>query len=166
MPAAAGVADPSLRIPLRPPPGRRRCRPPSVIPRPRPVCLRSCGTVVVDAPGTYLTASLLLTGCVHLRLPDNVTLLAGDRVRRFRAVRPAAGLRRRTKCLALLPPSLAFPAGIHIQRRLKSSSALIGAHAHPNLTRPPAPAHCSGKTMALHSPTGTCCVFTSAAAAA
>lgn len=39
--------------------------------------------MVVDAPGPYLTASLLLTGCVHLRLPDNVTLLAGDRVRRL-----------------------------------------------------------------------------------
>lgn len=42
----------------------------------------SCGTVVMDVPGAYLTASLLLTGCVHLRLPENVTLLAGDRVRR------------------------------------------------------------------------------------
>ena len=40
----------------------------------------SCGRVVVDRPGAYLTASLRLSGCVHLELPAGVTLLAGSQV--------------------------------------------------------------------------------------
>lgn len=40
-------------------------------------CSSACGTVVVDAPGAYLTASLLLSGCVRLHLPAGVSLLAG-----------------------------------------------------------------------------------------
>jgi hypothetical protein len=47
----------------------------------------SCGRVVVDRPGAYLTASLRLSGCVHLELPASVTLLAGSQVRN--AVQPA-----------------------------------------------------------------------------
>ncbi|KAI3429230.1 hypothetical protein D9Q98_005329 [Chlorella vulgaris] len=46
-------------------------------------CATRCGTVVVDSPGTYLTASLLLTGCVHLHLPSGVTLLAGTQRRDY-----------------------------------------------------------------------------------
>ena len=44
-------------------------------------CGDSCGRVVVDRPGAYLTASLRLSGCVHLELPAGVTLLAGSQVR-------------------------------------------------------------------------------------
>ncbi|KAL4451432.1 hypothetical protein ABPG77_009504 [Micractinium sp. CCAP 211/92] len=40
-------------------------------------CKETCGTVVVDKPGTYLTGALRLTGCIHLELPAGVTLLAG-----------------------------------------------------------------------------------------
>ncbi|KAL4420640.1 hypothetical protein ABPG75_010296 [Micractinium tetrahymenae] len=40
-------------------------------------CKETCGTVVVDKPGTYLTGTLRLTDCVHLEVPAGVTLLAG-----------------------------------------------------------------------------------------
>lgn len=43
-------------------------------------CKETCGTVIVDKPGVYLTGALRLTGCVHLQIPADVTLLAGDQV--------------------------------------------------------------------------------------
>lgn len=51
-------------------------------------CSSTCGTVVVDAPGAYLTASLLLTGCVRLHLPPGVTLLAGAARGDYAATQP------------------------------------------------------------------------------
>lgn len=43
-------------------------------------CKPTCGTVVIDEPGVYLTGALKLSGCVHLEVPQGVTLLAGDQV--------------------------------------------------------------------------------------
>lgn len=44
-------------------------------------CSGSCGRVVIDIPGSYLTGGLVLTGCVNLEIPAGVALLASDRVR-------------------------------------------------------------------------------------
>lgn len=43
-------------------------------------CRHSCGTVLFDRPGAYLSATLRLSGCVHLHIPAGVTLLAGTQV--------------------------------------------------------------------------------------
>ncbi|EFN59558.1 hypothetical protein CHLNCDRAFT_8203, partial [Chlorella variabilis] len=61
-------------------------------------CSASCGTVVVDVPGAYLTASLLLSGCVHLHLPAGVTLLAGTRRRDYGPTQPDWYLLRFANC--------------------------------------------------------------------
>lgn len=53
-------------------------------------CKATCGTVVVDKPGSYLTGALSLTGCIHLELPAGVTLLAGAQVQLRRAYRRVA----------------------------------------------------------------------------
>lgn len=56
-------------------------------------CSSRCGTVVLDggSGAAYLSASLNLTGCVHLHVPEGVTLLAGDRVRRAGGAGGATG---------------------------------------------------------------------------
>ena len=60
-------------------------------------CHSDCGIVLVDRPGTYLSAALTLGGCVHLEVPAGVTLLAGTQVRGLGGDATGPGLRKGVK---------------------------------------------------------------------
>ncbi len=64
--------------------GAHRLPPPPLPPLPLAAaaahpCRATCLQLRHRGCGAFLTASLLLTGCVHPRLPEGVSLLAGDR---------------------------------------------------------------------------------------
>lgn len=125
-------------------------------------CTATCGKVVVDKPGVYLTGSLRISGCVHLELPAGVTLLAGDQVRWGRygqgGVGCCGGFEPRS-CSGSPPKHLptisrtdlrlAQPLPLPSQKLHRSSTAPSGAglllHAHllPHTTHPstPTPIH-------------------------